>query len=313
MRFLTTAFLLLFASVASGQTVNITATDNSTGATVNVGNAADNSLRVNVVNSSAVPVGIVGTPSITGNVVVNSVSAPVTVTNSGAFLVQENGLLLTNSTTIADAFINESTVRATIRGVPVLMEDAGNVMVPLQGSVANGLLVRLASSAATVTVDSEFAAAATPNLTAVATPSAPYVVNFNYCSNGATWDACRGSPDPCSLLATTTTAISVNVARTVIIPASSGKKNYICSYSLVAGAAEISNIVEGTGTTCQTGPAALLGSTTAANGLSFAINGGIAEGNGAASILVGKTANVDTCLVNASTGRVSGKVTWVQN
>lgn len=117
--------------------------------------------------------------------------------------------------------------------------------------------------------------------------------------------------DPCSIETKTTTPISV-IADTVIIPAVSAKRNYICSMVLVAATAEIVNIVEGTGTVCATGIAALLGSTTDANGASFAANGGVSMIGGSATVLAGKTVNVDTCIRLSTTNRVSGYVTWAQ-
>lgn len=117
--------------------------------------------------------------------------------------------------------------------------------------------------------------------------------------------------DPCTTVAKTTDPISLT-ADAVIIAATSGKKNYICSLVIVAGAAEIASITEGTGTTCNTSEAALVGSTTDANGMSFAANGGVAMGSGLATVVAGKTANVDTCLNVSGSNRVSGFVTWVQ-
>jgi hypothetical protein len=117
--------------------------------------------------------------------------------------------------------------------------------------------------------------------------------------------------DPCSAVAKTTTAISLT-ADTVIIAAVASKKNYICSISIVAGAAEIVSITEGTGSTCGTNEAALAGSTTDANGMSFAANGGIAANGGNATVIAGITANVDTCMNVSGSNRVSGFVTWVQ-
>jgi hypothetical protein len=118
--------------------------------------------------------------------------------------------------------------------------------------------------------------------------------------------------DPCGSVAKTTTPISVT-ADTLIITATSAKKNYICSLVVVAGAAEIVGITEGTGSTCGTGEAALLGSTTDANSASFAANGGVSMIGGSATVIAGKTSNVNTCIkVSAGSVRVSGFVTWVQ-
>lgn len=120
-----------------------------------------------------------------------------------------------------------------------------------------------------------------------------------------------GSEDPCTGGQKTTTAFSTT-ARVVVISAAAGKKNHICSFGIVAAAAEIANVVEGTGTTCQTGSVALAGSTTAANGMSFAANGGMSSMAGIGTVIAGSGVNVDTCIVPSSTNRVAGFVTWVQ-
>ena len=132
-------------------------------------------------------------------------------------------------------------------------------------------------------------------------------------TNSTTGAAIDISPvvDPCAVLAHTTTPVS-QTTRTVVIAAVSAKKNYVCGIDIVAAAAEVFNLIEGTGTTCQTGSAAIVGSTTAANGMSFAANGGYAKGNGSGTIYWGKTANVDTCIVPSSTNRLAGSIDWVQ-
>lgn len=115
-----------------------------------------------------------------------------------------------------------------------------------------------------------------------------------------------GSGNPCDSPERRTTAYSLT-ARTVVVTAAPGKRTYVCSFSAVAAAAEIVNVVEGTGTTCQTGTVALAGSTTAANGMSFAANGGIS-----ANDLAGSALNADICVVPSTTNRVAGHMTWVQ-
>jgi hypothetical protein len=131
---------------------------------------------------------------------------------------------------------------------------------------------------------------------------------LNTNASGALWVS---QLDPCSSEAKITDPFSLT-ARGVLIAAAASKKNYICAITVVAGAAEIANVVEGTGTTCQTGTAAIAGSTTAANGMSFAANGGWSSAGGNATVLAGKTANVDTCLVPSGSNRLSGFVTYVQ-
>lgn len=116
--------------------------------------------------------------------------------------------------------------------------------------------------------------------------------------------------DPCASITKTTTAIS-QTTTTRYVTASSGKKTYVCSIMLVANAAETVSLVEGTGTTCTT-PTALIGSATAANGVSLAANGGfqLAAGNQAAVVGIGT--NVDVCVLQAGSNRVTGFITTVQ-
>lgn len=131
---------------------------------------------------------------------------------------------------------------------------------------------------------------------------------FNTDGNGLLWSR---QLDPCSGVAKTTDPFSITTD-TVIIAATSAKKNYICELVAVVGAAEIVSITEGTGSVCGTSEAALAGSTTDANGMSFAANGGVAALGGNASVIAGKTANVDTCLNVSGSNRVAGWVTWAQ-
>ena len=117
--------------------------------------------------------------------------------------------------------------------------------------------------------------------------------------------------DGCMSVAPTKVAIS-QTATTKLISQVSAKTNYVCAITIVAAAAEIVNIVEGTGTTCGTGTVALVGSTTAANGLSFAANGGWSGGDGHHTFIVGSGTNIDLCLTQNGTSRVSGFITYSQ-
>lgn len=117
--------------------------------------------------------------------------------------------------------------------------------------------------------------------------------------------------NPCAGATPTQVAIS-QTASTKVISATSAKKNYICSIVLVVGAAEIVNVVEGTGSTCGTSTTAVAGSATAANGMSFAANGGVSAIGGASSAMAGIGTNVDTCLTQNGANRVAGWLTYVQ-
>jgi uncharacterized phage-associated protein len=85
----------------------------------------------------------------------------------------------------------------------------------------------------------------------------------------------------------------------------------ICQIRIVAGAAEITSEWEGTGTTCGTGTIAHSGSTTAANGESFAANGGYQSGGTGAGVSAAFSPDTDFCIAQNGTSRVSGKISYV--
>lgn len=124
-------------------------------------------------------------------------------------------------------------------------------------------------------------------------------------ANGLVW---ARHNDPCTALPRTTVPISV-AADTAVISAGGGStRTYICGGALVASAAEVVNIWEGTGTACGTSSAALAGSTTEANGMSLAANGGFIIPN----TIRGLSTNVDICIRLSATNRVAGWLSYVQ-
>jgi hypothetical protein len=122
--------------------------------------------------------------------------------------------------------------------------------------------------------------------------------------------------DPCfSGTGTKTTTPISQIASSAIITGTSGKKTFICSILANGADAENMSLVEGTTTTtpCDTGAHALVGSTTAANGMNFQAGSGLGMGGGQATIIEAtNTAADNVCLFQSGTGRVAGYVTWVQ-
>lgn len=119
--------------------------------------------------------------------------------------------------------------------------------------------------------------------------------------------------DPCQGVTPTYTPINIGSATTTrIIAPTSAKKTYICSIDLFAVAADNVAIVEGTGGTCGTGTAGVVGGTTTGTGISFPTQGGLAKGNGVASVWATAGTNVDFCLITSTSGPLTGHVKWVQ-
>lgn len=118
--------------------------------------------------------------------------------------------------------------------------------------------------------------------------------------------------DPCQSVAKTYTPISITTATTTrIIAPTAAKKTYVCYMYLQTTAANNIAIVEGTGGTCGSGTAGIVGGTTAANGLNNAANSGQAFGNGGFAALATAGTNVDLCLITSAGTPLAGHVVWV--
>lgn len=129
---------------------------------------------------------------------------------------------------------------------------------------------------------------------------------FNTNAYGALWTSSR---DPCESEATVSDPVSMTTDGTLVASAS-GKITVICSATFVASAAEIISIWEDDNTpdSACAGGVALAGSTTEANGMSFAANGGVVN----IGRIVGKTQNRNICLRISGANRISGTINWAQ-
>ena len=116
--------------------------------------------------------------------------------------------------------------------------------------------------------------------------------------------------DPCTTDAISYVAIN-QVADTQLVAIDGTKVVYVCGMTAVVQAAEILNVVKGTGSVCATGKAAIVGSTTDSEGVSFAANGGFAWPVTGKTYF--KTAAGDAlCLTESGTNRTSGILQYVQ-
>lgn len=118
--------------------------------------------------------------------------------------------------------------------------------------------------------------------------------------------------DPCQAV-TKINLTGTQTTGTQIIAGTSAKKTYICSFSIRAAAAEVWNVIAGTGSVCATGSSAVAGSTTAANGFSEAANGGQTLGNGLGTVMAATAANADNiCITQNGSSRLTYQLTYVQ-
>lgn len=154
-------------------------------------------------------------------------------------------------------------------------------------------------------------------------PTVPGVASFNMCYDGTNWDRCTKATAGQGAVDTATQRVTIaqgatacpnyiaisQTADTTLVSGTASQYFYICSIILVAGAAEVVSLWEGTGTACGTGSTAILGSTTEANGLSVSANGGFSAVSGIPFLRTATAAN-DICLRQSGTNRVSGVLTY---
>lgn len=151
------------------------------------------------------------------------------------------------------------------------------------------------------------------------------VWSINGCYNGTTIDLCQKASAGQGAVDATTQRVTMAQASTacpnyapisttadaVLVSGTSSQYVYICSILIVAGAAEIVGIIEGTGSACGTSSAAIIGSTTEANSLSLSANGGFSAISGLPWLRSATTAN-DVCIRVSGSNRVSGVITYAK-
>ncbi len=128
--------------------------------------------------------------------------------------------------------------------------------------------------------------------------------------------AVAGTPtvsDPCHSVTATYTPISITSATTTrIVAPVSAKRTYVCYMFLLSAIANNIGIVEGTGGTCGSSTAGVVGGTTAANGINLAANSGAVFQAGGEGAIATAGTNVDLCLITSTAGPVAGHIKWVQ-
>jgi hypothetical protein len=130
-------------------------------------------------------------------------------------------------------------------------------------------------------------------------------------TNAATTDPAlvvAQSPNP-NTLCTSIKPISQTASTDLI---TSTNKLHICAILIVSATAQSVSLVEGTVTTCGTGTAALMGATTAANGMALAANGGFTH-TAERPFMVTQTTADHLCLLQSGAGNISGFISYVDH
>lgn len=258
-------------------------------------------------------------------------STPITLTNGQGSAVQcsANGY-----PTVVVSNTNANGQAAAASSSPVVIAKNSGT-----GSTVAGAAVGTAGSASAEVVTVQGVASMTPFLsnpgtaanwgigaTAAAVPANAGYFGFN--SGGNLTGVSSSAPlptragdgtrqavlDPCEAATQTYAPISITTATTTrIVAPSASNKTYICSMFLTSAAADNVGIVEGTGGTCGTGTAGVIGGTTAANGPNFAANGGVfLQAGGKTAVAQTAGTNVDLCLITSAATPLAGGIRYVQ-
>ena len=129
---------------------------------------------------------------------------------------------------------------------------------------------------------------------------------------GGTWTVTTLAADPCVFNTKTNIAISYQTTTSLqLVGLSTGKLIYVCSLALIGSTATVFSLTSGIGTACATSTAAVMGSSTATNGISLAANGGLTLGGGAGTVAIAP-ASSELCIIQSGAGNLSGNITVVQ-
>lgn len=139
-----------------------------------------------------------------------------------------------------------------------------------------------------------------------ATQSGTWTVQPGNTANTTAW--LMKTADPC----TSGTKVFLPISQatsTQLLTGTASNRTYVCSIVVTQPSASTQtfSLVNGTGTVCATSTAAMMGATTAANGMQLPFS----HGSGSASVAK-STVNADNvCLLQSSTDRIAGVLSYV--
>jgi hypothetical protein len=337
-RWLALALLVLFGSAALAADNGIVITPCGTGCVTTrskdvglgvqsgvgiLGDTAGNPIYGTAGTANANVLTVQGIASMTpllvnGSGVTQPVSGTVTANQGGTWTVQQG----TPPWTIqGDSASGASNAGNPVKGGGVFNTTQPTVTtgqtVDAQYTARGAAIVATGVDAFTVAGSGTFTVAGTVTANQGGAPWQENITQFNGTAstakasgtNAATTDTAlvvAPSPNP-STMCPSVKAVNQTASTDLI---TSTNKLHICSIVLISATAQNLSLVEGTGTTCATGTAALLGGTTAS--MAVAANGGFVSTSDRAWLETQTTAD-HLCLLQSGTGNVSGTITYVDH
>lgn len=204
-----------------------------------------------------------------------------------------------------------------IAGMTKLLVTPDSVALPANQSVnvaqINGVTTTMGNGASGTGVQRVTIASDSTGQVALAAGSATIgALTPNQSTNTAQIAGSTVVADPCQVNTPTYTPISITTATTTrIVAPTAAKRTYVCAFVLFSAGTDNVGVVEGTGGTCGTGTAGVIGGTTAANGLNLTAQTGLVYGSGDSAVFATAGTNVDLCLITSAAVVLAGHVKWV--
>ena len=333
------------ATQATAASLNATVVGTGTFATQStVTQATASSLNATVVQGTAASLNatVVGTGTfVTQSTVTQATSSnlkaqvdPLTIATWGLMSGTTSGTAPTNTQIIGGIFNSAAPTPSTGNTLPLQLDGSGNLNVNIKAGAGSGGTAIQDQATFTQSTTSEtpmgclfnsgYASGTSGRSTVVSCTAAGSVHTtvdnatalgsaVSASSNPVVLATDQTAADACMFVNKTNVAIATSSGTVQLVAPSGSTQVYVCSFSLIAAAAAVVNLVGGTGASCTTGtPVAALGSTTAASGLSLAANGGLTFGNGGNTVARTTTAGHGLCLIQSGTTALAGNITYVQ-
>lgn len=236
-----------------------------------------------------------GTITVTGHAV--PVEGATRLSASNTNITQFGGVTISTGTGASGTGIPRVTVSndSSLAANQSMNESQINAVTPLMGNGVTGTGSQRVTIASDNTAFSVKDGDGTNSVTVKAASTSPALTDTSL--------VVATSPNPAPVC-TGVTAISQTTSTDVKTFTNFG---YICSVILFSATAQSISVIEGTGTVCATNTAALIGGTSAS--LALAINGSFSAVAGMPWLKTQTTAH-HLCVLQSSTGNVSGIITW---
>jgi hypothetical protein len=272
-------------------------------------------MMTNLVNSAGTEVGT-GTNPLSVNVANANANGQALMANSSPVVIASNQSTLSaqvigSSTTLSVAVVGTNSLTTNVTGTVTITSNSAVQPATVLNTVVitgNSSLLPVAVFG-TNTISVSQIGTATVSTNSAVQPTT--VLNTVPITGTVALSSSVGDPCTFTTKSSTPLAASGGALTQILVPGSASKRIYGCSFVAIGGSAGSFSLIEGTGATCGTSTAAVLGGTTALSGVNLAANGGLTLGSGHGTVAQTATNGNNLCLTSSVTPTVAGNFVYV--